>query len=155
MQAVVHSFFVFTRPYLEKLQYIVIFYFHHTTPQTFLSIYSESLVNPAKLVAITTLLRVKYLPVEAETADAGSVSVANLCLCIQDVTGKFSYFFRHKIACTLLKLYRDFDAHPSSAAVTSAMQRLNRPSPAACESTGFVIVHHCNLIKCQRIYLFL
>ena len=126
MQAVVQSFFfVFTRPYLEKLQYIVIFYSHHTTPHTFLSIYSESLLNPAKLVASTTLLRVKYLPVEAQDSRRGSVSVPNLCICIQNVTGEFSYFFRHKIACIFLKLHRDFDANPSLAAVTSTMQRLN------------------------------
>ena len=97
-RALVQSLFCVYAPMPKKVAALFSYFLHCATAHTFVSKYSVSQVNIVINMVIRTLLRVTCLPVEAGTADAGSVSVRILQFCVytlvpQNVTNEFSFFF--------------------------------------------------------------
>ena len=91
-------------------------------------------IGKAKIMAIITLL-VRCLPVEEGNSRRGkrfghNFVFTHACWYFKMLPTDFHIFY-HKIACTFLNLLRDFDVGRSLAVLSSAMQRLNRPAPAA------------------------
>ena len=105
-------FCVYT-PITQKVTGRFSFFFHYTKEHTFVSICGEFLDNPTINMAVRSLLRVRCrrLKRDRPTRETRQSQFCVYTLITQVVTGRFSKFFDHKIACTFLSLLTKFDAN--------------------------------------------
>ena len=75
--------------------------------------YGEFLDNPTINMAVRSLLRVRCrrLKRDRPTRETRQSQFCVYTLITQVVTGRFSKFFDHMIACTFLSLLTEFDAN--------------------------------------------